>query len=142
MNGWSLKAEWAGFDLVDFIELAEPDSSAEYLRATSIGGYEDTTRIDQLVNGGAMLVTHMNGEPLPAKRGRPMRLMIFDLYQFKGVKSLQMLEFVSEYRPGTWQTVGYDDATIQPYPHMAVDSGEDLMPDAEVLRSSANTNKV
>ena len=62
-----------------------------------------------------------------------MRLMIFDRYQFKGVKALAKIEIVTEYRPGAWVKYGYTDATIQPFPHFAVDKGADLLPEPEVL---------
>jgi DMSO/TMAO reductase YedYZ molybdopterin-dependent catalytic subunit len=133
VNGWSLEAVWTGFDLGAVLALVQPFPEAPYLRATSVGGYEDTTRIDHLLNGGAMLVTHMDGEPLSPERGKPIRLMIFDRYQFKGVKAVARIEIVKEYRPGAWVKYGYTDATIQPFPHFAVDKGDDLMPEPEVL---------
>ena len=133
VNGWSLAARWGGFDLANTLALAAPLPGAAYLRATSVGGYEDTSRVQDLIAGRAMLVTHMNGEQLSLERGKPMRLMIFDRYQFKGVKALAKIEIVSEYRPGAWVKYGYTDATIQPFPHFAVDQGEDLLPEPEVL---------
>lgn len=134
VNGWSLKGEWSGYLLADLIELVGPCPDARYLRSTSLDGYEDTTRLEELVRGGAMLVTHMDGEPLSVQRGKPVRLMLFDLYQFKGVKRLGMLEMVRDYRPGTWAKVGYNDATIQPYPHLSIDTNEELMPDEDLLK--------
>jgi DMSO/TMAO reductase YedYZ molybdopterin-dependent catalytic subunit len=75
----------------------------------------------------------MNAEPLSLARGKPIRLMIFDRYQFRGVKALAKIEVVHEYRPGAWVKYGYTDATIQPFPHLAIDRGEELMPEAEVI---------
>jgi DMSO/TMAO reductase YedYZ molybdopterin-dependent catalytic subunit len=138
VNGWSLAALWRGFRLEDVLALAQPIHDAPFLRATSIGNYEDTSRTADLINGGAMLVTHMDGQPLSPERGKPIRLMIFDRYQFKGVKALARIEIVTEYRPGAWVKYGYTDATIQPFPHFAVDLGEDLLPEAEVLRLEPN----
>lgn len=140
VNGWSLAALWRGFQLADVLALVHPLNDAPFLRATSIGGYEDTSRIDGLINGGAMLVTHMDGEPLSPERGKPIRLMLFDRYQFKGVKAVARIEIVNEYRPGAWVKYGYTDATIQPFPHFAVDRGEDLLPAAEVI--GLNTDEV
>jgi DMSO/TMAO reductase YedYZ molybdopterin-dependent catalytic subunit len=127
VNGWTIEDDWGGYLLGDLMDLVGPQ--AEYLRTTSVGGYEDTTPHAQLVRGGAILATHMGGSPLPPKRGFPIRLVIFDLYQFKGVKSVATLEVTPEYRPGTWQKVGYRDATIQPYPHLDITSGEKIIPD-------------
>jgi DMSO/TMAO reductase YedYZ molybdopterin-dependent catalytic subunit len=133
VNGWSLQALWAGYRVADLLDLAGSRSGAAWLRATSLGGYEDTTAIADLVADEAMLVTHMNGAPLSLKRGAPIRLMRFDCYQFKGVKAVARLEVVESYRPGTWEKVGYSDATVQPYPHLAIDCDEELMPEDRVL---------
>jgi DMSO/TMAO reductase YedYZ molybdopterin-dependent catalytic subunit len=133
VNGWSLRALWAGYRVADLLGLAGSKSGAAYLRATSLGGYEDTTAIADLVADEAMLVTHMNGAPLPPARGKPIRLMRFDCYQFKGVKAIARLEVVESCRPGTWEKVGYSDATVQPYPHLAIDCDEELMPESRIL---------
>jgi DMSO/TMAO reductase YedYZ molybdopterin-dependent catalytic subunit len=133
VNGWSLASLWRGYRLSDVMDLVKPDPAYEYLRTTSIGGYEDTTPLARLVEGGAMLVTHMDGEPLSLERGKPVRMIIFDLYQFKGVKAVQRLEVVSDYRPGTWEKVGYGDPTIQPYPHKALDLNQEMMPEQHLL---------
>jgi DMSO/TMAO reductase YedYZ molybdopterin-dependent catalytic subunit len=135
VNGWSLEARWRGFAVASMLELAKPLPDAHYLRATSIGGYEDTSLIKELIGGNAMLVTHMDDEPLTPKRGKPMRLMIFDKYQFRGVKALGRIEIVNDYRPGAWVKYGYTDASIQPFPHFAIDTGEERMPNPEVLET-------
>ena len=135
VNGWSLQALWRGYRLADLLEAVGADPAMEYLRATSVFGYEDTTSIADLLDGSAMLVTHMNDEPLAPERGRPIRVMTFSMYQFKAVKALGRIEIVSDYRPGTWEKVGYQDATVQPYPHLAIDRDEELMPEPEVLQA-------
>lgn len=131
VNGWSLECEWGGYRLSDALDLVKP--KGEFLKATSLGGYVDTTSIKTLLRGDSWLVTHMDGKPLEFKRGQPVRLMTFDLYQFKGVKALSSLEVVNTYEKGTWASVGYTDATIQPYPHKAIDTGEDLMPEDHLI---------
>src|SRR5260221_14577667 len=88
VKGWSLEAKWRGCEVASVLDLAKPMRGAAYLRAVSLGGYEDTTSIADLLTGRAMLVTHMNDKPLSPERGKPMRLMLFDKYQFKGVKAL------------------------------------------------------
>jgi len=136
VNGWSFEAIWRGFELVSLLELCGPLCDAPFLRAISIAGYEDTSGINSLIKGGAMLVTHMDGEPLSPERGFPMRLMTFDRYQFRGVKALARIEIVRKYAPGAWVRYGYTDSTIQPFPHLALDTGEELMPDPDVLRAT------
>lgn len=141
VNGWSLQALWRGYRLADLLKAVEADPDTPYLRATSVFGYEDTTSIAELLDGEAMLVTHMNGEPLSPERGRPMRIITFNMYQFKAVKALGRIEIVPDYRPGTWEKVGYSDATVQPYPHLAIDRDEELMPEPEVLEAFYRKSK-
>jgi hypothetical protein len=43
------------------------------------------------------------------------------------------LEVVESCRPGTWEKVGYSGSTVQPYPHLAIDCDEELMPESRVL---------
>jgi DMSO/TMAO reductase YedYZ molybdopterin-dependent catalytic subunit len=136
VNGWSLEALWHGVSIAALLERVGPDPDAPYIRSTSIGGYEDTSSIRELVDGEAMIVTRMNGEPLSPERGFPARLMLFDRYQFRGVKALAQLLVVRDYRPGAWVKYGYSDATIQAYPHLAIDTGEELMPDAQIVTRS------
>ncbi len=138
VNGWSLESIWRGYQLSDLLEVVQPDTTSTYLRTTSCGGYEDTTKISDLLQGEALLVTHMNGEPLTPERGSPIRLIIFNMYQFKGVKQVNVIEVVQDYRPGTWQKVGYQDATIQPDPHFAIERNEEIMPEEKILIESLN----
>lgn len=136
VNGWSLEALWRGVSVEAVLKGARPIPEAPFLRSVSVGGYEDTSSIRELVHGDALLVTHMDGEPLSPERGFPMRLMLFDRYQFRGVKALTQLAVVREYRPGAWVRYGYTDATIQPFPHLAIDTGEEIMPDECVVDRS------
>jgi len=138
VNGFSLEALWGGFMLGDVLGVAEP--KGPFVRAVSLGGFEDTSPIDELVRHQAMLVTHMNGTPLELKRGKPIRLMHFHQYQFRAVKAVGELQVVAEMREGTWAKVGYTDATIQPYPHLAIDRDEHLMPDDNVLDLSRDNS--
>lgn len=133
VNGWSLQAAWRGYRIADVLAAVGPDPAFPYLRSTSLFDYEDTTAIADLLEGDSMLVTHMNGEPLSPERGRPIRVIHFNMYQFKAIKALGHLEVVPDYRPGGWEKAGYQDATIQPYPHLAIDLDEELMPEPEII---------
>src|SRR5215471_2533069 len=68
VNGWSLKAVWAGYRVADLLGLAGSKSGAAYLRATSLGGYEDTSAIADPAPDEAMPVTHITGAPLARAR--------------------------------------------------------------------------
>jgi DMSO/TMAO reductase YedYZ molybdopterin-dependent catalytic subunit len=138
VNGWSLEALWSGYRVADLMAAVVPRAGFDYLRVTSVGGYDDTSPIQRLIEGDALLATHMDGEPLSVERGKPMRMILFDMYQFKGVKAVQRIEVVADYRPGFWETVGYSEEMIeiQPYPHFAIDLGEERMPELDKLANA------
>jgi DMSO/TMAO reductase YedYZ molybdopterin-dependent catalytic subunit len=141
VNGWRMVRVWSGFRLAELLQWARPKPHALFLRATSLGGYEDTTAVGELLVGDPLLVTHMDGERLSPERGQPIRLLLPHLYQFKGVKALSSLELVTEYRPGTWQKVGYTDATILNSPHFDIDSRQKVMPEADLFKKSDEARK-
>ncbi|HEY2738408.1 MAG TPA: molybdopterin-dependent oxidoreductase [Thermoanaerobaculia bacterium] len=134
VNGWSLQRLWRGYWVNDLLAVVQPEPAVPYLRSTSLFGWEDTTAISDL--GEALLVTHMDGDPLSPERGSPIRMIYFNMYQFKATKAIGRLEVVPDYRAGTWESVGYGDPTVQPYPHLAIDRNEELMPEPEVLAAS------
>jgi DMSO/TMAO reductase YedYZ molybdopterin-dependent catalytic subunit len=138
VNGWSLEALWSGYRVADLLAAVAPRDGFDYLRVTSVGGYEDTSPIQRLIGGDALLATHMDGEPLSVERGKPMRILLFDMYQFKGVKAVKRIEVVADYRPGFWEKVGYSEEMIeiQPYPHFAIDLGEERMPEIDKLANA------
>ena len=140
VNGWRMTREWSGFSLREVVEWACPAREADFLRTTSLGGYEDTTSLNDLFKGEPILATHMDGVPLSLERGQPLRLVLFHLYQFKGVKALTSLELVAEYRKGTWAKVGYDDATILECPHLDIDTGEDVLPEPHLIQPTTTIN--
>jgi DMSO/TMAO reductase YedYZ molybdopterin-dependent catalytic subunit len=139
VNSWRMVRLWSGFRLAHLLEWAKPKPNAPFLRATSLGGYEDTTAIMELLVGDPLLVTHIDGDPLSPERGRPIRLLLPHLYQFKWVKALSSLDIVTQYRPGTWQRVGYTDATILNEPHFDIDSREKVKPEADLFNKSDGT---
>lgn len=55
----------------------------------------------------AILALKMNGEPIPAVHGGPVRLIIPGYYGNMNVKMVQMLLLMSEQSPSIYQSVGY-----------------------------------
>ena len=53
-----------------------PDTGRIGAVAHSTPGCSWVFRLDEPTLAGAMLVTHMNGEPLPPNHGQPLRLII------------------------------------------------------------------
>lgn len=64
----------AGVSLASVLRLIEPPASARFIRFSSADGYSTTIALSAL--GDAQLVYRLGDEPLPAKLGGPVRLVV------------------------------------------------------------------
>ena len=103
---WSSRAIWGGFTYASLAALVKPKPEATHLRFDCADSYWEVLPISELQREGALFVTHMNGNPVPAKYGSPLRMIIPWLYGYKGAKAVTKLTFQAEQEPGYWSTVG------------------------------------
>jgi sulfoxide reductase catalytic subunit YedY len=103
---WSSRATWGGFTYASLAALVKPKPEATHLRFECADNYWEVLPISELQREGALFVTHMNGVPVPAKYGSPLRMIIPWLYGYKGAKAVTKLTFQAEQQPGYWSTVG------------------------------------
>ena len=76
-------ARWGGVLLSDVLARAGVKSEAEQLVTRSQDGWTCGTPVSAVMDGRpAMLATHMNGEPLPAKHGFPVRMVVPGLFGY------------------------------------------------------------
>jgi sulfoxide reductase catalytic subunit YedY len=123
---WSSRAIWGGFTYESLASLVKPKPEATHLRFDCVDNYWEVLPVSELQQEGALFVTHMNGIPVPAKYGSPLRMIIPWLYGYKGAKAISKLTFQVEQEPGYWSTVGpYSvDGRIQPGSDYPLDIGE------------------
>lgn len=107
IQGWSGIAEWRGIPLRKIIELVRPLAYARTVVFYSFGEalyggvYYDTQEIYNALKPGCLLAFEMNGQPLPAVYGAPVRLRVENQLGYKMVKWIERIEFVeSEKRIG------------------------------------------
>ena len=55
-----------------------------------------------------MLALEMDGQPLSRPHGSPARVVIPEMYGYKGVKWLTRIELVDHQPTGYWEGLGYD----------------------------------
>ena len=55
-----------------------------------------------------MLAYEMDGKPLTRPHGSPARVVIPEMYGYKGVKWLTRMELVASEPTGYWENLGYD----------------------------------
>jgi sulfoxide reductase catalytic subunit YedY len=103
---WSSRATWGGFTYASLTALVKPTLDATHLRFDCADNYWEVLPVSELRREGALFVTHMNGLPVPAKYGSPLRMIIPWLYGYKGAKAVTKLTFQAGQEPGYWSTVG------------------------------------
>ena len=72
-------------------------------------GYSTNVPYGDLLREGSLLAYRLNGAPIPAENGYPLRLVVPSLYAWKSAKYLEGLEFLAPLRRGYWEARGYHD---------------------------------
>jgi DMSO/TMAO reductase YedYZ molybdopterin-dependent catalytic subunit len=104
-------ALWLGVPLSDVLTRAKPQSTADQLVGRSIDGFTTGMPLATALDGRiAMLAVGMNGEPLPAAHGFPVRLVVAGLYGYvsatKWLNDLQVTRF--DAFDAYWVDLGWD----------------------------------
>ena len=105
---WSkLDTAWRGVSIDTLLDGVE--TAAEYLVATSDGGYTTNLPLEDVSGSKAWVVFDFDDEPLSAEHGGPARLLVPHLYFWKSAKWVRRLTLTLEDEPGFWETHGYHD---------------------------------
>ncbi len=92
-------ARWQGVLLKDLLEEAGPQATAAQVASRSADGWTCGTPLDVVMDGrDAMLAVAMNGEPLPAEHGYPVRMVVPGLYGY-----VSATKWVTDLRLTTWE---------------------------------------
>ncbi len=121
-------AEWEGIPLAEVVARLKPSKDAT---GVLVSGYDHIgqlsqrsivgaswvfplSSIDQL---GAFLAIRMNGEPVPADHGKPVRLAVPGWYGCSWIKWVNEIRLVGPDEPATSQMVEFAARTHQSAPH-------------------------
>jgi len=120
VEAWSMAVPWSGFPLKALVAMAQPSSSAKYLRMETFlnpevaPGQEQTwypwpyvegLTMAEATNDLAFMATGVYGKPLPAQNGSPLRLTVPWKYGFKSIKSIVRFSFTDEQPMNFWQAL-------------------------------------
>ncbi len=110
VTGWTVHhVHWSGVRFQHVFDLVEPLPSATAVRFVSMERpYEDSLTLEQLRFPDAMLATGLDGQPLSRPHGAPARVVLPEMYGYKGVKWLTRMELVAKQPRGYWEQHGYD----------------------------------
>ena len=110
VTGWTVHdVRWGGVRFQHLLDLVEPLPAAKALRFDSMEvPYNDSLTMKQVELHDVMLALEMDGQPLSRPHGSPARVVIPEMYGYKGVKWLQKIELVDHQPTGYWEGLGYD----------------------------------
>lgn len=106
-------ALWVGYPIRELLARAEPHDGADMVLSRSIDGFSAGTPLDVLQDAGtqALLAVGMNGEPLPAEHGFPVRMVVPGLFGYvsatKWVTELEVTRFADA--QGYWTPRGWSE---------------------------------
>ena len=109
--GWSVRAvRWSGTLLAPLLREARPLPSARFVRFSDGGLYHTTLPLETALQPDVLLATTIAGEPLSARHGAPLRLVVPAKYAWKSVKWLRRIELLADDAPGFWERRGWHTA--------------------------------
>lgn len=114
VEGWSAIVTWSGCRFADFAKKYPPPAGSKYVHLRSEPeGFEDEwyyvgLDIESALHPQTLLAWGMNGQPLTAEHGAPLRLAIPIKYGIKNIKLITHLSYETQRPPDYWAEQGYD----------------------------------
>ncbi len=120
VEAWSMVVPWGGFPLAALVDLAQPLSSAKYLRMETFldpkmapgqkqswypWPYIEGLTLAEARNELAFMVTGIYGKPVPPQNGAPLRLAVPWKYGFKSTKSIVRFSFTDKRPVSFWEKI-------------------------------------
>jgi DMSO/TMAO reductase YedYZ molybdopterin-dependent catalytic subunit len=111
VTGWRVHdVHWAGVRLGDLLDRAGvKDGAAGVVFRSFDGAYSETLTMAQARRPDVIVAYEMEGKPVSAAHGGPVRLYVAPMYGYKSCKWLDGIEVTSTPPPpGYWEVRGYD----------------------------------
>ncbi len=120
VEAWSMAIPWSGFPFAKLVELAQPLSSAKYVRmetfldSTVASGqrqtwypwpYVEGLTMAEATNELTFLATGAYGKPIAKQHGAPLRLAVPWKYGFKSIKSIVRFTFTDQRPKSFWEAL-------------------------------------
>lgn len=109
VEGWSVSdVKWGGVTPATILKQAQARPEGAYLVFHAYTGeYVDSLPIDLAMDPQTVLADTMDGAPLPAKHGGPLRLVVPKQLGYKSVKWVTRIELTDKPVQGYWEERGY-----------------------------------
>ena len=108
VEGWSIIVHWAGARFSDFAQKFPPQFSKYVSLVTPDEGYYVGWDMQSIMHPQTLLAYEINGQPLTAEHGAPLRLASPLKYGIKQLKRIGRIEFTDTRPADYWAERGYD----------------------------------
>jgi len=120
VEGWSAIGQWGGVPVGKFLALVRPTPRARYAvfhcldRAPDDTPYYESLDLHQAVHPQTLLALELNGKPLDAAHGAPVRLKVPTQLGYKSAKWVGRIELAATFEGigggngGYWEDQGYE----------------------------------
>ena len=109
IEGWSQVCRWTGARFSDFAAKFAPEARTPFVSmATPNQVYFVGLDMESAMHPQTLLCYEMNGEPLTAQHGAPLRLVMPVKYGIKNIKRIGSIQFTDHQPEDYWANEGYD----------------------------------
>jgi DMSO/TMAO reductase YedYZ molybdopterin-dependent catalytic subunit len=105
-------AVWEGVRLGELLGRAGVKPEAARARFEAADGYYTDISLERVAHPDTLLVYRMNGDPLPAEHGFPLRILLPGLYGQKMPKWITRIQFTDRGQKGYWESQGWSDEAV------------------------------
>ncbi len=98
---------YGGYRVRDILALAQPTAACTHVMQHGYGGYTTNTSLADVTDEDALVVIHVDGEPLDVEHGGPARVVVPKLWAWKGAKWVNGFELMTHDKRGFWEVNGY-----------------------------------
>ncbi len=110
VTSWSkLGMHWRGVPFTAIADLVRPRPTVRFVVMECEQGFTTSLPIEPLQDADVLVAHTVEGAPLPAEHGGPVRMLVPKRYFYKSAKWLRGLKFVSVDEPGFWEVRGYSN---------------------------------
>jgi DMSO/TMAO reductase YedYZ molybdopterin-dependent catalytic subunit len=115
VTGWSiLDLAFRGVRFELLAALARPTAEATHVMTYGADGYSTNLPLEEALKPDVLVVHTAEGRPLSQEHGGPVRIVVPQLWAWKGAKWVNRIEFLTHDRRGYWEIRGYSN-TAHPW---------------------------
>jgi DMSO/TMAO reductase YedYZ molybdopterin-dependent catalytic subunit len=115
VTGWSiLDVRFRGVRLETLAALARPTAEATHVMTHGSDGYTTNLPLCEALKPDVLVVHTVDGKPLDRAHGGPARIVVPQLWAWKGAKWVSRIEFLTHDKRGYWEIRGYSN-TAHPW---------------------------